>query len=163
HEFPHFKALALVMGGWAAAERGDTRDAAAQIRRGIARYRETGSELGSPYFLGLLADAHARAADGKKALETLAEATALAQERHEHVWDGELHRQRGQLLLADPARDPREAEACFREAMAVARRQGTRSWELRAALSLARLLDGLGRQSEAHDTLSDVYRRFTEG
>jgi predicted ATPase len=79
------------------------------------------------------------------------------------VWDAELHRQKGELLLDDPARDPREAEACFREAIAVARRQGTKCWELRAALSLGRLLARAGRHGEGHEALSDIYRRFTEG
>jgi predicted ATPase len=163
HGFPHFNALALVMRGWAAAERGETREGLTEIRQGLAAYRETGSELGRPYFLGLLAEAHARAAERKEALEVLAEALAVGNERREHVWDAELHRQKGELLMADPVDDPRAAELCFREGIAVARRQGMTSWELRVALSLGRLLARLGRRSEAHEVLGDVYRRFTEG
>jgi transcriptional regulator with AAA-type ATPase domain/predicted ATPase len=163
HGFPQFNGLALVMHGWAAAERGETREGQAEIRRGLAAYRETGSELGRPYFLGLLAKAHARAGESKEALAILAEAITVGDEQHDHVWDAELYRQKGELLLADPARDAREAEACFREAIAVARRQCTKSWELRVALSLGRLLVRQCRQGEAHQMLDAVYRRFSEG
>jgi DNA-binding NtrC family response regulator/predicted ATPase len=163
HGFPQFNGLALVMHGWAAAERGETREGQAAIRRGLAAYRETGSELGRPYFLGLLAEAHARAGESKEALAVLVEAITVGDEQHEHVWDAELYRQKGELLLAEPVRDAREAEACFREAIAVARRQCTKSWELRVALSLGRLLVRQCRQGEAHRTLDDVYRWFSEG
>src|SRR4030095_2436308 len=163
HGFTQFTSLALVMHGWAAAERGETREGQAEIRRGLAVYRETGSEIGRPYFLGLLAEAHARAGERKEALAGLAEAITAGDEQHEHVWDAELYRQKGELLLADPVRDAREAEACFREAIAVARRQCTKSWELRVALSLGRLLVRQCRQAEGHQTLDAVSPWFREG
>ena len=76
--------------------------------------------------------------------------------------DAELHRLRGELLLALPGRDTGAAEACFRRALGVAREQGARMWELRAATSLARLLHDQGRTVEASGLLAPVYGWFTE-
>jgi adenylate cyclase len=163
HGFPHYRALGVLMRGWELGERGEVHEGLAEVRRGLAAFRESGTELGRPYFLGLLAAAHARAGQVKDALGVLTEAIALADERHEHAWDAELHRLRGALVLGDPVRDPRGAAACFREAIAIARGQATRSWELRAALSLGRLLAQAGRRDEGRAAVAEVYGRFTEG
>ena len=77
--------------------------------------------------------------------------------------DAELHRLRGDLLRRLPSPDWTEVEACFRTALAVAREQGTRGFELRAAVSLARLLSNQGRNAEALGLLAPVYSWFTEG
>ena len=159
HGFPQFKALALVMSGWAVAERGDPAQGAVQIRQGLDAYRDTGTELGRPYFLGLLAAVYARTGRRGDALEILAEAIALGQERNERAWEAELQRQTGEVLLAEPGADVDQAQRRFRQAIAIARAQGTRAWELRAALSLTRL-DG---SPDERAMLRDVYERFTEG
>jgi len=80
-----------------------------------------------------------------------------------HWGDAELHRLRGDLLGRLPFNDWAEVETCFRTALSVAREQGSRGFELRAALSLARLLSAQGRRGDARDLLSPVYRWFTEG
>ena len=77
--------------------------------------------------------------------------------------EAELHRLRGELLLAVPEVDQATAEVCFRRAVAVAREQGARTWELRAATSLARLRCSQDRQAEGHDLLAPAYGWFTEG
>ena len=159
HGFQHFSALALVMGGWAAAERGDLAQGAAQIRQGLDAYRDTGTGLGRPYFLGLLAAVYARTGRHREALEVLAEAIALGQERNERAWEAELQRQTGEVLLAEPAADVGQAKRHFQQAIAIARAQGARAWELRAALSLTRL----GGSPDERKMLHDVYDRFTEG
>jgi predicted ATPase len=77
--------------------------------------------------------------------------------------EAELHRVKGDLLMALPRRDPGEAEERFHRAIAIARQQSARMWELRAATSLARLWRDQGRGAEAHDVLAPVYGWFTEG
>jgi predicted ATPase len=140
HGLDLYRALGVIMRGWALAERGNVDDGLADIRRGLAERLETGMELGRPFVLGLLAATHARAGQPEEALQVLAEAIALGRERAEHAWEPELLRQKGEVLLADAARDLDEAERSFREAIACSRGQSMRSWELRAAMSLGRLL-----------------------
>ena len=77
--------------------------------------------------------------------------------------DAELHRLRGDLLARLPSPDWTEVEVCFRTALAVAREQGTRGFELRGAVSLARLLSERDHRSDARSLLGPVYGRFTEG
>ena len=99
----------------------------------------------------------------------LAEALALTERTDERLYEAELHRLRGELLLQGADRADRsalpgdEAEASFRQAIAIARRQKARSLELRAALSLTRLQACLGQRSEALASLADVFDWFTEG
>ena len=77
--------------------------------------------------------------------------------------DAELHRFRGDLLRRLPSPERTEVEGCFHRALAIAREQGTRGFELRAAVSFARLLSELGRRAEACDLLAPIYGWFTEG
>ena len=104
------------------------------------------------------------------ALEGLAlldEAEAAVQQTSERYWEAEIHRLRGHLLLAasDPAAPAvvRSAEECYRRALEVARRQGARSLELRAAVSLSRLWQAADRRDEARELLAPIYEWFTEG
>ena len=109
--------------------------------------------------------AHAAAAEALRtagqipeALEALEEALAICAATGECFWEAEIHRLRGEMLPVQG-----EAEACFRQAADVARRQGSRSLELRAVTSLARLFREQGRPAEARPSLGDIYGRFTEG
>ena len=96
-------------------------------------------------------------------LEALAEALATLAKSSARWWEAELHRLRGELLLQHAVAQPEEAEACFQQALAVARRQQAKSLELRAAMSLARLWQRQGKRAEAHQLLAEVYGWFTEG
>ena len=100
-------------------------------------------------------------------LKVVAEALSISQETGERFYEAELHRLKGELLLQLDGRTetPRawEAEACFEKAHEIAVQQGAKSWELRAAISLARLWQQQGKQVEAHDLLSEIYKWFTEG
>src|SRR6516164_11663129 len=96
-------------------------------------------------------------------MRTLAAAFATAEASGAHWADAELHRLRGDLLGRLPANDWTEVEVCFRNAVSVAREQGTRGFELRAAVSLARLLHAQGRGDEARELLVPIYGWFTEG
>ena len=96
-------------------------------------------------------------------LEALAEALATLAKSGVRWWEAELYRLRGELLLQHAVAQPEEAEACFQQALAVARRQQAKSLELRAAMSLARLWQRQGKRAEAHQLLAEVYGWFTEG
>ena len=133
------------------------------MRRGVAAYEATGAELWVPDFLPLLAQAHARACRPGAGLELLAEALDRVEGNGGRWLEAELHRLRGELLLALPDPDPTAAEACLGRALAVAREQGAAMWELRAATSLARLWRDQGRGGEARELLAPVHGWFTEG
>ena len=96
-------------------------------------------------------------------LEALAEALVTLPQSGARWWEAELYRLRGALLLQHAGAQPGEAEACFQQALAVARRQEAKSLELRAAMSLAHLWQQQGKRHEAHDLLAPVYGWFTEG
>jgi predicted ATPase len=100
-------------------------------------------------------------------LATLDEALALAERTGERLWQAELYRVRGELLLAQSAAASRaadpQAESCFQQAIEVARRQQAKSWELRATTSLARLWQRQGRIEEARQMLAEIYGWFSEG
>ena len=93
----------------------------------------------------------------------LAEALALADSSGERHYQAELYRLKGEFLLSSPTQNQAEAEACFRQAIAVARRQSAKSLELRAVMSLSRLYQQQGKQAEARPMLAEIYGWFTEG
>ena len=85
------------------------------------------------------------------------------EQHEERWWEAEVHRLRGGLLQRQTGTSQAEAEACFRQALDVARRQEAKSLELRAAMSLARLWQQQGKQAEARELLAPIYAWFTEG
>lgn len=93
----------------------------------------------------------------------MAEALALADETEQHCWQAELCRIKGDLLLAASSNNHVEAESCFSQALDIARRQQAKSWELRAAMSLSRLWQQMGKVEEAHNMLSEIHGWFKEG
>jgi predicted ATPase len=114
----------------------------------------------------MLAEVLAHQGQVEEGLAGLAEALAVVRDGGEPYWEAELHRLQGEFLLqrADvEARARAEAEACFRQALAVARRQSAKALELRAAMSLTRLYQQQGRQGEARPLLAECYGWFTEG
>jgi predicted ATPase len=129
----------------------------------LAAYEATGSRLFTPFFLTLLAEALALAGEIEEGLAALDDALAQAAASGMRGWNAEIHRLRGELTSRLPHPDPAKAEESFRTALAIAREQGTRGYELRAATSVARLWRGQGRRGEARDLLAPVYAWFTEG
>jgi serine phosphatase RsbU (regulator of sigma subunit) len=132
------------------------------LQSGLEAYRATGGELALPYYLGMLADALTQSGRFSEAHRTLREALAIAEKNDEHFQEAELLRLRGELLLADSG-DEAAAENSFHRAIATARSQRSRAWELRATTSLARLWQRQNRCQEAFDALTRVYDVFTEG
>ncbi len=155
-------AAASVLRGWAMVERGRTEEGMAQIRQGFAIGEPTRVHLRS-HSLALLAEAWGKEGNFTEGLAELAKAFTLVEETGIRFYEPELHRLKGEFLLALDPENPAEAEACFRQAVAVACRHQARSLELRATMSLARLWQRQGRHDEARATLAAVYGTFTEG
>ena len=120
-----------------------------------------------PYFMYLLAEAYGRLGLANEGLRILTDAQAAIDSSGERWWEAELQRLKGELILMQPdtlnSQGTEEAEACFRHALATARAQSAKSLELRAAISLSRLLQRQGKPGDARDILTAVYNWFTEG
>jgi predicted ATPase len=162
-EFAQRFAVGTVFRGWALAMQGEGDEGITEIRQGIIAWKATGAENALPYFLTMLAEAYGKGGRSAEGLGVLAEASALVDKNGECWREAELHRLKGELLLALPTDRQAEAEACFQQALAVARRQQAKSWELRAATSLSRLWQRQGQRAAARELLAPVYGWFTEG
>jgi predicted ATPase/class 3 adenylate cyclase len=162
--FPLWQAGAVVMRGWARAQRGETADGIADMRRGIAEWRATGAELAAPYYLGLLAETLGAAGRAEEGLDVVREALASSDRSGEAWWRAELWRIDAELHLRLPSPDVQLVEQRLRAAHDLARTQQARSLELRAARSLCRLsaMNGTGL-AETRRLLADVLEWFTEG
>jgi predicted ATPase len=124
------------------------------MHEGIAIYRATDAMLRLPYYLPLLAEAYAAANQPEAGLRFLDEARTVMDSTQERFYEAEVHRVQGALVLA---------QAADQHALDIARRQQAQSWELRAAMSLARLWQQHGKRAEARDLLAPIYGGFTEG
>ena len=142
---------------------GQGEEGIAQLHQGLAAVRAAGSGLDWPRFLLLLAEAYGSVGQLEAGLSAVTEALATVHKTGERWWEAELYRLKGELLLALSAEKHTEAESCFHQALDIARRQQTKSLELRAAMSLARLWQGQGKHAEAHELLAPIYDWFTEG
>ena len=145
------------------AQSGQGAAAVERIRDGIAAMQATGARRAESLILGLLAEALATMGAIAKALEMLTEALAAAKACGAYWADAELHRLRGELLQRLSSSNWADIESAFRTSLAVAHAQGTRGFELRAAISLARLLSKQERRDEARDLLAPLYGWYTEG
>ena len=96
-------------------------------------------------------------------LNALTEALSTADEHEDRFYEPEIHRLRGELLLKQDQSNVPEAQRCFERAIEIARKQSAKSWELRATISLARLLAKQGHRAETRTMLADIYGWFTEG
>jgi predicted ATPase len=161
HGFALLLAGGRVLRGWCRAAQGQAGAGLRQMRQGLADWQATGALSHRPFHLALLAEVLGREGQLGEGLAALDEAQALATASGERFLEAELHRLRGELLLAGDEVGP--AEACFRQALDVARAQQARSLELRAVVSLGRLYRQQGRQAEARPLLAQMYDWFKEG
>jgi predicted ATPase len=130
----------------------------------MATIRAIGSVLELPWYLALLAGAYGIVGQTAEGLDAIAEALAQVASTNERFYEAEIYRVKGELLLQHGGPDGAAgAEACFRQALDIARLQSARSWELRAATSLARLWRDQGKRTQARDLLAPIYDWFTEG
>jgi len=159
--FPSYMATGNFNRGWVMVHEGRISEGIALMRAALSALRANRDEEFMPHSLDLLAAAQAKLQDVPQALSLVRDALARVTRTGERLFEADLHRLTGDLLLA--LMQPDQAEESFHQAIAVARDQGARVWELRAATSLARLWHVQGRRAEAHDLLAPVYGWFTEG
>ncbi len=150
-----------ILRGVALLGQGAVEEAIARIREGVTRWTRLGRTNLLAYGLAFLAEGLARHGDRAAALAALREGLAIANATGEHMWDAELHRVTGTVLLAENKLD--EGQASLQQAIRIAQAQQAKSLELRAATSLARLWGEQSRRTEARDLLAPVYGWFTEG
>jgi predicted ATPase len=161
--FPLFAGHGTIWQGWALAMQGQSAAGLAQMRQGLAAVQATGQMLSRPYQLVLLAEAAGHASQVEEGLRLLAEALTAFETSGRGDMLTEAYRLRGELLLRQATPDTAQAAACFQQALALARRQQAKSWELRAAMSLSRLWQRQGKRAEARALLTPIYGWFTEG
>ena len=161
--FPAWVAWGTSLRGWALVMQGEGEVGLTQVRQGIAAWQATGAVLNVPCMCTMLAEVWDHLGHTEDGLQALAEAHTLVEQHEERYWEAEVHRLRGVLLLRQPRTPQAEAEACFQQALDVARRQQAKSLELRAAMSLSRLWQQQGKQAEARELLAPIYGWFTEG
>ena len=135
----------------------------AQLHQGLAAVLATGQTLTQPFHLVLLAEAAGYAGQVEAGLPLLTEALMAFEASGRADMLAEAYRLQGALLLQQAVPDSAQAEACFQQALAIARRQQAKSWELRASTSLSRLWQQQGKRAKARELLAPVYGCFTEG
>lgn len=136
-----------------------------QIHQGLKYWGDTDAQLVLPYWLTLLAEAYGRAGQPEEGLDTLAKALVITEHTGEFWWMADIYWLKGELLLAQTTKTHtvQDVEACFRQAIDIARTQQAKSLELRAATSLARLWQQQGKRQDARKLLALLYGWFTEG
>jgi predicted ATPase len=164
HGFPFWLAMTTSLRGWALSEQGEYAEAIVQLRQGMAISQALRTDLARPHYLTMLAQALGRTGQFADASAVLEEARAIVARQDERTHDAvDVYHTKGELLLAQGDEQAAEAGRCFGQAIEIARRQGAKSWELRATLSLARLLQRQGKRAEARQQLAAIYGWFTEG
>jgi predicted ATPase len=161
HGLASFRMWALIQRGWSLAGLGRADEGIPLLTAGLAGFRDYGVIFFTPWAQTLLGDACRMAGQWHSALVHLAEARGLAEEREIRWFQAETLRLTGDVLLATG--DAAAAEASYCEAIAIARQQSAKLWELRAVTSLARLWRDQGKRAAARDLLAPVYNWFTEG
>jgi len=181
--FPYWEGAGKVIQGWVLAMQGQGTAGCEQIRQGLATLRVTGAVVAQRFGAAFLAEAYGKSGSVEEGLAIVSEVLGTLEQPGERMWDAELYRLKGELTLQEARQkskskkqkakitDPQpltpnphgEAGTCFLKAIEVARHQGAKWWELRAATNLARLWQRQGKRREAHSMLSEIYNWFTEG
>ena len=156
-------AWGMMQRGCLLALTGKASDAVQTITCGVTAMRSTGTTMWMPFWLSYLARANAEIGQPDDARRCIGEAMAAVETAKERWCEAEVNRIAGEIALLSPEPDVAKAEAHFERALAVAREQQAKSWELRAAMSMARLWRDQGNRDEARDLLAPVYGWFTEG
>jgi predicted ATPase len=162
--FARWLAQGNFLRGWLLVEQGEKEAGIVQMYKVLTLERaKATSARWDTYYSGLLADAYMKAGQTVEGINVATEALATAQRTECRYYEAELHRIKGELLLTQTAADEQQAEACFQNALKIARSQSAKSLELRASMSLSRLWQGQGKKEEARTLLSEIYGWFTEG
>ena len=155
----------MIRRGWALAQQRVVAEGIRQLQQGLATLRDVGQELPLSHHLALLAEAYRQGGQVEAGLQALAEAFAHLDKTGERYYEAELHRLKGEFLLAqtDARCQQREAEECLHQALDIARPQQAKSLELRATMSLSHLWQRQGKSTAAYELLAPIYGWFTEG
>jgi predicted ATPase len=161
--FPNYLGLGKVLRGFARVESGEGEAGLAEMQQALVELARIGSGLGAPAVLRMLAEGLRKAGRHDEALGALGLGVAQAEQQGQHFYDAELHRLRAEILLDMDGNAVEEAEALFGHSLEIARRQEAKTFELRAATSLARLWQRQGKRDAARALLAPLYAWFTEG
>jgi predicted ATPase len=158
-----WKSGGIMLQGCVRAQTGKASDSVQTITASITAWRSTGATAFMPLTLSYLARAYTTIDQFDDAWCSIDEAMTAVETTKERWWEPEINRWAGEIALKSPERDGAKAQAYFERALAVARAQQAKSWELRAAMSMARLWRDQGKRDEARELLAPVYGWFTEG
>jgi predicted ATPase len=158
-----WKAAEIALRGALFAETGNSSDAVRVITSGMTSLRSIGATLYEPWHLWHLAIAYADLGQPDDDRRCIDDAIDKVEKSKERVWEAPVHRVAGEIALKLLEPDTVKAEAYFERAIMVARQQQAKFWELRAAMSMARLWRDQGKRDEARELLAPVYGWFTEG
>ena len=163
HGFPLWAGFGTCWRGWTLVQQGQGAAGLAVLHQGMAAVLATGQELGRPFCLVILAEAAGHADRVDEGLRLLGEALAVMAASGRGDLLAEAYRLQGEFRLRRAGPEAAQAETCFQQALTIARRQQAKSWELRAAMSLARLWQRQGKRTAAQALLAEIYGWFTEG
>jgi class 3 adenylate cyclase/predicted ATPase len=158
-----WQALGMSLQGYLSAVTGEASNSVRTISTAVTVWRSTGSTVFIPLSLLFLATAYAELGKLDDAGRCVGEAMTVVEKTEERWFEADIHHMAGKVALMSRQQDLAKAEAYFERALAVARKQGAKSLELRAAMSMAGLWRDQGKRSEARDLLAPVYAWFTEG
>ena len=161
YELPFYRTIGRIYHGWVRVRFGERDMGLAQMREGLKAYAEAGNRAYVPWLQALLAVTESEQEMGDGPLMRVDEALALAQQTGEHWTDALLHRIRGEILLRRDGANTAPAEEAFLTAIAIAQQQKAKSFELRAALSLAKLYQSTNRAADAHAVLAPALEGFS--
>jgi predicted ATPase len=161
HGMALYLALGELYSNWARAWLGDRESGVMRLREALAAYLDQGNKLFVPLFQGLLAELEAKGNDADGALHRIDEALALANDTGERWTDAMVHRIRGEMLLKRDPAHPAPAEEAYQTAIAIAKQQGARSYELLGSLSFAKLYQSTARPVQAHAVLAPALEGFS--
>jgi predicted ATPase len=163
HQITQYATLSRVLRGWSLVHLGQREGGLAEINANITHSRRTGVAFMRSWMLGAFAESYAEAGNAVRAHETIDEALKHVERTGERLWEAELYRLRGEMALVLSPEESDRAQASLLHALEVARQQGAKSLELRAATSVAVLWRRQGRATDARALLAPVYDWFTEG
>jgi predicted ATPase len=158
-----WKAAAMILRGWLFWHIGKASEVIQTITSAYTAFRSTGATLHIPPSFSYLAHSYAALGNFNDAWQCMNDAMAAVETTNERLFEAEVHRIAGEVALMPSDRNAAKAEEHFERALAVARQQQAKSWELRAAMSIARLWRDQGKLQQARELLAPVYGWFTEG
>jgi predicted ATPase len=157
------KAQGKIQRGCVYSLTGKASDAVEVITTGLVEFQATGATYFVPFYLSCQARAHAQLGQFDAARRVISEAIVAFESSGERWWESEIYRMAGEIALMSPSPNIAEVEEHIGRALSVARKQQAESWELRAAVSMARLWRAQDKLQQARELLAPLYGWFTEG